>query len=86
MSKPSDLSWISRLTSRRAATPRAPEPADLGTAFGMEVWLDSPAAAEATAPAPKPAEPRGWRARRRSRSPCRPRRRLHQQRPGARTA
>ncbi len=66
MSKPSDLAWISRLTSRRAATPRAPEPADLGTAFGMEVWLDSPAAAEATAPAPKPAEPRGWRARWRS--------------------
>jgi len=63
MSKSSDPSWFSRLTSRRAATRRHPEPADLGTAFGMEVWLDSPAAAQPPAPANKPAAPRSWRAR-----------------------
>lgn len=63
MSKSTDASWISRLTSRRAVTRRAPEPADLGTAFGMEEWLGSPAGSQAAAPAPKPAEPRSWRAR-----------------------
>ena len=63
MSKSTGASWISRLTSRRAVTRRAPEPADLGTAFGMEVWLDSPAGTQAAAPAPKPSAPRGWRAR-----------------------
>jgi hypothetical protein len=37
---------LARLTRRRAR--RAQEPADMGTAFGMEQWLDSCA----TAPAP----------------------------------
>lgn len=64
MSKSSDPSWFSRLTGRRAASRRHPEPADLGTAFGMEVWLDSPAAAQPpTAPSKPAAAPRSWRAR-----------------------
>lgn len=33
-------SLIARLTRRRPRTRRLPEPADLGTAFGMEQWLD----------------------------------------------
>jgi hypothetical protein len=38
---------LAQLTRRRRAR-RAQEPADMGTAFGMEQWLDSCA----TAPAP----------------------------------
>ena len=33
-------SLIARLTRRRPRTLRQPEPADMGTAFGMEQWLD----------------------------------------------
>ena len=33
-------SALTRLTERRARTRRLPEPADMGTAFGMEQWLD----------------------------------------------
>ena len=33
-------SLIARLTRRRPRTQRQPEPADMGTAFGMEQWLD----------------------------------------------
>ncbi|MDT7833704.1 hypothetical protein [Aquabacterium sp. OR-4] len=33
------LSLFSRLAGRRGVV-REPEPADLGTAFGMEQWLD----------------------------------------------
>jgi hypothetical protein len=33
-------SLFARLTRRRPRTRRQPEPADLGTAFGMEQWLD----------------------------------------------
>jgi hypothetical protein len=33
-------SLIVRLTRRRPRTLRQPEPADMGTAFGMEQWLD----------------------------------------------
>lgn len=33
-------SLIARLTRRRQRTLRQPEPADMGTAFGMEQWLD----------------------------------------------
>ena len=33
-------SLIARLTRRRPRAVRQPEPADLGTAFGMEQWLD----------------------------------------------
>ena len=35
------LSLFSRLAGRRGVV-RQPEPADLGTAFGMEQWLDTP--------------------------------------------
>jgi hypothetical protein len=31
---------LARLTRARRRSPRPPEPADLGTAFGMEQWLD----------------------------------------------
>ncbi len=52
------LSLISRLASRRGVV-RAPEPADMGTAFGMEQWLDE--ADEAPVPAPsKPSLRRAW--------------------------
>lgn len=43
------LSLFSRLAGRRGVV-REPEPADMGTAFGMEQWLDE--ADEAPAPAP----------------------------------
>ena len=33
-------SLLARLTRRRRAARRPPEPADMGTAFGMEQWLD----------------------------------------------
>ena len=33
-------SLIARLTHRRPRTIRQPEPADMGTCFGMEQWLD----------------------------------------------
>ena len=33
-------SLLARLTRQRRATRRLPEPADMGTAFGMEQWLD----------------------------------------------
>lgn len=33
-------SLIARLTRRRPRMLRQPEPADMGTAFGMEQWLD----------------------------------------------
>jgi hypothetical protein len=70
MADPIAPSLISRLTSRRRRTVRAPEPADLGTAFGMERWLDDIENA-AVAPAPAPAAPRatGWRNRWLSRQP-----------------
>ena len=33
-------SLLARLTGRRRRSRRPPEPADMGTAFGMEQWLD----------------------------------------------
>jgi hypothetical protein len=33
-------SLLARLTRRRRRSRRPPEPADMGTAFGMEQWLD----------------------------------------------
>ena len=33
-------SLLARLTGRRLHRQRRPEPADMGTAFGMEQWLD----------------------------------------------
>ncbi|MBP6902456.1 MAG: hypothetical protein KBC73_20370 [Burkholderiaceae bacterium] len=52
---------LSRFGRRRRAA-RAPEPADMGTAFGMEQWLDEiEDAAIAPAPVRGSARPRaGW--------------------------
>ena len=33
-------SLLARLTRQRQRSRRQPEPADMGTAFGMEQWLD----------------------------------------------
>jgi hypothetical protein len=46
----------------RKSTPRPPDPADMGTAFGMEAFLEAPA----PAPAPAPSPSRAWLDRRRS--------------------
>lgn len=52
------LSLFSRLAGRRGVV-REPEPADLGTAFGMEQWLDE--ADDSPSPAPaKPSARRAW--------------------------
>jgi hypothetical protein len=50
-------SLLARLTRTRRRTARAQEPADLGTAFGMEQWLDEVAGepAVAVAAAQRPA-------------------------------
>jgi hypothetical protein len=61
MSNSSKVSLLERLTGRQPRPRRAPEPADMGTAFGMEEWLSSPAGHQSSAPAPKAAA-RGWRA------------------------
>lgn len=42
MSRLPALSLFSRLTRRKPRPARALEPADMGTAFGMEQWLDTP--------------------------------------------
>jgi len=48
-----------RRATRR--TPRALEPADMGTAFGMEQWLDEADSALPVAPDPAPAgTPARW--------------------------
>lgn len=53
-------SLLARLTGRRRHRQRRPEPADMGTAFGMEQWLDerdhggSRAATAATTTTPTP--------------------------------
>jgi hypothetical protein len=62
MSKPSSPSLLARLTGRRRA-PRAPEPADMGTAFGMEQWLSSPDAEPLANASAKPVVSRSWRSR-----------------------
>ncbi|MEK8051920.1 hypothetical protein AACH10_16830 [Ideonella sp. DXS22W] len=52
------LSLFSRLAGRRGVV-REPEPADMGTAFGMEQWLDE--ADEDPVPvASPPAARRAW--------------------------
>lgn len=52
---------LSSLLGRRRAkpgrSPRAQEPADMGTAFGMEQWLDERDHGATPAPAPAPAAP-----------------------------
>lgn len=74
MSKPRELSLLARWTGRRATVRREPEPADLGTAFGMEEWLSTPQSHQA------PSEQKratvapstgGWRLRWLSRTPAR---------------
>ena len=54
-------SLIARLTRRRQRRLRPQEPADMGTAFGMEQWLDE--REHGGAPAASPARPRAWLAR-----------------------
>ena len=56
-------SLLARLTRQRHRSRRQPEPADMGTAFGMEQWLDErdhggPATTTRAAPAK-----RTWMAR-----------------------
>lgn len=48
--------------SARKRAPRAQEPADMGTAFGMEQWLDERdhGAPRAPAPTAAPASPSRW--------------------------
>ncbi len=58
-------SLIARLTQRRPRTLRQPEPADMGTCFGMEQWLDEReqrAAIGSAAPARNTWLPRWFRA------------------------
>ena len=61
------LSLLARLTRQRRHTRRLPEPADMGTAFGMEQWLDERdrggRPATAPAPAPAPSAKRSWLSR-----------------------
>lgn len=54
-------SLLARFTRRRRRSLRAQEPADMGTAFGMEQWLDERDQAGATADAPPR---RAWWSRR----------------------
>lgn len=58
-------SLIARLTRRRARALRQPEPADMGTAFGMEQWLDERdhgSTRPGTAPVRRSWLPRWWTA------------------------
>jgi len=52
-------SLLARLTRRAPRGPRRQEPADMGTAFGMEQWLDERDHG-ATRPAAGSAAPRSW--------------------------
>ena len=61
MSKPSTPSLLDWLTQRRRVR-RALEPADMGTAFGMEQWLSGPDQQPLVSPVPKPVA-RSWRPR-----------------------
>lgn len=49
MTRPIPPSLFERLFGRRGTRRRAPEPADLGTAFGMEQTFDRPEWREAAA-------------------------------------
>ncbi|MEK8027463.1 MAG: hypothetical protein RLY78_3671 [Pseudomonadota bacterium] len=66
MALPALTSMTRWLRQRGRGQVRTPEPADLGTAFGMECWLDesAPAPLGASAPADKPAGRRWWPGRR----------------------
>ena len=57
------LSLLARLTRQRRHTRRLPEPADMGTAFGMEQWLDERDRGGRPAAAPAPSAKRTWRPR-----------------------
>ena len=54
-------SLLTRLTRRRPRTRRQPEPADMGTAFGMEQWLDE--RDHGGLPASSPPARRSWLSR-----------------------
>lgn len=63
MPHPTERSLFDRLTRRRPRAARAPEPADMGTAFGMEQWLATPGselAAPGTVPQPAPKPRSRW--------------------------
>ena len=55
-----DLSLLARLTRQRRQTRRLPEPADMGTAFGMEQWLDERDRGGRPAVATAPSAKRTW--------------------------
>lgn len=55
-----DLSLLARLTRQRRQTRRLPEPADMGTAFGMEQWLDERDRGGRPAVTPAPPAKRTW--------------------------
>jgi len=61
------LALLARLTRQRRRVHRPPEPADMGTAFGMEQWLDERdrggRPATAVAPAPAASAKRSWLSR-----------------------
>ena len=57
------LSLLARLTRQRRRAHRLPEPADMGTAFGMEQWLDERDRGGRPATAPAPSAKRSWLSR-----------------------
>lgn len=63
MSNTPPASLLARLTGRRRRALRELEPADMGTAFGMEQWLGASAAEEAPLAAPAKQVSRSWRSR-----------------------
>ncbi len=67
MSIAANPSLLARLMQRRTRVGRPPEPADMGTAFGMEQWLDERdhGGAQGTErPARRAWLPRWWRSAR----------------------
>ena len=57
------LALLARLTRQRRHIRRLPEPADMGTAFGMEQWLDERDRGGRPATAPAPSAKRSWLSR-----------------------
>ncbi len=53
-------SLLARLTRQRRRSRRPPEPADMGTAFGMEQWLDEQDQGNPSATAPAAPPKRTW--------------------------
>lgn len=53
-------SLLARLTRQHRRSRRPPEPADMGTAFGMEQWLDEQDQGGLSATAPAAPAKRSW--------------------------